>query len=359
MHRDVKPANVLLSGGEHAYLTDFGLTRLTGSATDLTEVGRWMGTVGYAAPEQLRAERTDARSDVYSLGCVLFAALTGSPPFPHETVPAAFLAHLNEPAPEPSDAGAPAAFDRVIARALAKAPEDRYPSAGDLCRAAFAAARNEPITDAERSVARGAAAPEAPTSVMTAFTAVAPSPRRRPTAGPPSPRHPRPGRRRGATPRGRLMRLAMGALVLAALCGLGVGMALNAFGGTTPPPEVGPVSDAEVRNVVGRFARAYEAEDPQALGRTLTRGVERVLPGARQQGREAVVAQYRGQFAANAVETYEIEDLDARGGDVGRATGRYVVTRRGEQPFGGGTVFGVVRESGRARIDLVVVRPES
>jgi hypothetical protein len=364
VHRDVKPANVLLSGGDHAYLTDFGLTRLTGSATDLTEVGRWMGTVGYAAPEQLRAERTDARSDVYSLGCVLFAALTGQPPFPHETVPAAFLAHLNEPPPRPSASGVPAAFDGVIARALAKAPEERYPSAGDLCRAAFAAARGEPITDAERSVARGAAAPEAPTSVMTAFTAVTPAaPAEERTdprtavaavAAPPDPAGPARPR-----PRGRALRLAVGGLVVAGLCGLGVGMALNAFGGTPRPPQVGPVTEAEVRDVVTRFARAYEAEDPQALGRTLTRGVERVLPAARQQGRDAVVAQYRGQFAAIRVETYEIEDLDARGGDVGRATGRYVVTRRGEEPFGGGTVFGVVRESGRPRIDLVLVRPES
>ncbi|HET8756334.1 MAG TPA: serine/threonine-protein kinase, partial [Solirubrobacteraceae bacterium] len=166
VHRDVKPANVLLAGS-HAYLSDFGLTRLAGSDTQLTESGQWIGTVEYCSPEQLRGGRTDARADVYSLGCVLFAALTGGPPFAHGTVPATMLAHLNDEPPRPSDAGAGAEFDRVVARALAKAPEHRYPSAGDLGRAALAAARGEPVTESERSVAVGPAAPsEAPTAVV-------------------------------------------------------------------------------------------------------------------------------------------------------------------------------------------------
>ncbi|MGH2949415.1 MAG: serine/threonine-protein kinase, partial [Solirubrobacteraceae bacterium] len=145
VHRDVKPANVLLAG-MHAYLSDFGLTRLAGSDTDLTESGQWIGTVEYCSPEQLRGERTDARADVYSLGCVLFAALTGGPPFAHGTVPATMLAHLHDAPPRASERGGPREFDRVIARALAKDADDRYPSAGDLGRAALAAARGEPVT---------------------------------------------------------------------------------------------------------------------------------------------------------------------------------------------------------------------
>jgi protein kinase-like protein len=158
VHRDVKPANVLLAG-EHAYLSDFGLTRLAGSDTSLTQSGQWIGTVEYCSPEQLRGGRTDARADVYALGCVLFAALSGRPPFAHGTVPATMLAHLNDPPPMPSERGAPREFDRVLTRALAKAPGGRYPSAGDLGRAALAAARGEPVTESERSVAVGPAAP--------------------------------------------------------------------------------------------------------------------------------------------------------------------------------------------------------
>src|SRR3954453_20041811 len=158
VHRDVKPANVLLSG-DHAYLTDFGLTRLLAAETQLTETGQWMGTIDFSSPEQLGGQRVDARADVYSLGCVLHAALVGTPPYPRGTFPATMLAHLQDPVPRPSRSGAPGGFDRVMARALAKEPAARYPSAGDLGRAALAAARGEHVTEAERSVAVGSAAP--------------------------------------------------------------------------------------------------------------------------------------------------------------------------------------------------------
>ena len=159
IHRDVKPANVLLSG-EHAYLADFGLTRFAGADSNLTTAGHFLGTVDYMAPEQFHPGPNDARADVYALACVLFAALTGAPPFLRETVPATMLAHLHDAAPRASKtAGVPSGFDRVLARALAKAPEDRYPSAGDFGRAVMAAAEGRSVTAEERSVARGAAAP--------------------------------------------------------------------------------------------------------------------------------------------------------------------------------------------------------
>ncbi|HTN23964.1 MAG TPA: serine/threonine-protein kinase, partial [Solirubrobacteraceae bacterium] len=177
VHRDVKPANVLLAGADdHAYLSDFGLTRSIDPDHPITDSGQWIGTVDFASPEQLSGGRSDARSDVYSLGCVLHAALTGSPPYPRGTVPATLLAHLNDDPPRPSAAGAPREFDRVVARALAKAPADRYPSAGDLGRAVQAAARGESVTETERTVAIGSAAP-APAG-RTSATAIVPTPGR-------------------------------------------------------------------------------------------------------------------------------------------------------------------------------------
>ena len=176
VHRDVKPANVLLAGtGDHAYLSDFGLMRTLDPLEPLTDSGSWIGTVDFASPEQLAGERVDARSDVYSLGCVLYAALTGVPPYPRETVPATLLAHMRDPIPRPSAKGADQYFDRIVARALAKEPEDRYPSAGDLGRAALAAARGEPVTETERTVAIGSAAPGGvKASDVTAPTSIAP-----------------------------------------------------------------------------------------------------------------------------------------------------------------------------------------
>jgi DNA-binding beta-propeller fold protein YncE len=165
VHRDVKPGNVLIGevgGREWAYLTDFGLSKRTAGATELTESGDWIGTVDYASPEQIQGEELDARSDVYSLGCVLYEALTGRIPFERDEPVAKLYAHVNDPPPTVSEAlpePAPS-LDAVIARALAKRPADRFPSAGDLGRAALAATRGDRPTQPERSVARGEAAPE-------------------------------------------------------------------------------------------------------------------------------------------------------------------------------------------------------
>lgn len=163
VHRDVKPANVLLAGHDHAYLTDFGLTKriLSVSGGGETRPGGWVGTLGYVAPEQIRGERVDARADVYALGCILFHALAGTTPYARESDEATLWAHLNDPPPELSARApeVPAAFEAIVARALAKDPDDRYPSAGDLGRAALAASGQAPRPGSERVVAQGAAAP--------------------------------------------------------------------------------------------------------------------------------------------------------------------------------------------------------
>jgi hypothetical protein len=173
VHRDIKPANVLLTSEDHVYLTDFGLTKHALSVAGSTKPGHWVGTLDYVAPEQIRGERVDARADVYALGCLLYFVLTGEVAFKRDSDEARLWAHLSEPPPKPSAHGVPDAFDAVLERALAKDPEERYPSAGDLGRAALAAAANRKPAERERLVAKGAAAPvEAPT--VTAAVKAAP-----------------------------------------------------------------------------------------------------------------------------------------------------------------------------------------
>src|SRR4051812_31920427 len=141
VHRDVKPANVLLSDG-HAYLTDFGLVKDLAAGGAMTTSGQWVGTPDYVAPEQFKGEAVDARVDIYALGCVLFHTLTGRVPFPRDQAVAKLWAHSEELPPRPSESApnVPPALDDVVARAMAKDPEDRFASAGDLGRAAVAAA---------------------------------------------------------------------------------------------------------------------------------------------------------------------------------------------------------------------------
>jgi DNA-binding beta-propeller fold protein YncE len=138
VHRDVKPANVLV--GEHVYLGDFGLTRQITSegAGALTKTGQLVGTVEYVAPEQVLGEPATPATDIYGLGCVLFFALTGRPPFDAKSEYETMTAHLSEPPPRVTEhvTSAPAALDAVVARALAKDPADRFASADDLAVAA-------------------------------------------------------------------------------------------------------------------------------------------------------------------------------------------------------------------------------
>ena len=160
VHRDVKPANILIDDGETALLTDFGLMKDTRATTQITQAGTVIGTFDYAAPEQLREGPIDARADVYALGGVLYQALTGKVPYPRETAAATMLAHLDSPPPSVLSV-LPDASERlgaVVRRAMAKEPGARYPSAGDLGRAILAAADDRQLEAPERSVATGAAA---------------------------------------------------------------------------------------------------------------------------------------------------------------------------------------------------------
>lgn len=133
VHRDVKPSNVLITQSGHCYLADFGLTYSAAERSDLTQTGHLLGTVDYAAPEQIEGKAVDGRADVYSLGCLLYECLTGSVPFGKESDLAVLWAHVNEP--PPGLASCPE-LEPVVKRALAKRPDDRYPTCGALVAAA-------------------------------------------------------------------------------------------------------------------------------------------------------------------------------------------------------------------------------
>lgn len=164
VHRDVKPANVLLAkqdGGDYAYLTDFGLTKRLESRGRDTPTGKFVGTVDYIAPEQVRGRRVDARADVYSLGCVLYHLLTGQVPYPREHDIATAMAQVEEDPPSLQELRPELAqrFDPVIHKAMAKDPGDRYESAGDLASAGQAVFAAKTVPSPQGSVATGEAAP--------------------------------------------------------------------------------------------------------------------------------------------------------------------------------------------------------
>nr|WP_239003807.1 serine/threonine-protein kinase [Nocardia panacis] len=140
VHRDVKPANILVSDKDFAYLADFGIAHTEGDAA-VTLVGVAVGSYIYMAPERFDAGQVTGRADIYSLACVLHECLTGASPFPAASMNVLIRSHLSDPPPPASRqrAGVPAALDEVIARGMAKDPADRYATAGALAAAARAA----------------------------------------------------------------------------------------------------------------------------------------------------------------------------------------------------------------------------
>jgi serine/threonine protein kinase len=155
IHRDVKPGNVLVTeqldaeDGDFCYLMDFGVSTWTASsAATITATGQMVGTANYMAPEQIEGGGVDGRTDLYSLGCVLYECLTGRAPFSGRSAPAILYGHLHEPAPSPSSirTDLPLGVDAVIDRALRKVPEERYPSCRELSRDLHAALTDSTAT---------------------------------------------------------------------------------------------------------------------------------------------------------------------------------------------------------------------
>ncbi|HEX6712463.1 MAG TPA: serine/threonine-protein kinase, partial [Thermoleophilaceae bacterium] len=273
VHRDVKPANVLLSG-RHAYLSDFGLTRSVAAEAQLTDTDERLGTVDFMSPEHLRGRRLDARSDVYALGCLLYTVLTGRPPFHRTTAAATITAHLESPPPRASDhGGVPDEFDEVIGRALEKDPERRYPSAGDLGRAAVAAAQGQITRELGHSVARGEAAPLEET---------------RPVELPPT--------ARVALKENKRRNLVVEVVVIATFLLIALIIIAVALSGSSGADPNRPLSGADVESAARSFARAYSREDARALSRLLSPDVQRVSASDVQRGRSSVVDAYRSQF---------------------------------------------------------------
>ena len=141
VHRDIKPANILIARGneeddDHVYLTDFGIARRT-DGESVTRTGVFIGTVDYTSPERFEGGKGDAASDIYSLGCVLFEALTGHVPYERSSTVSRIYAHVADPIPSSRDEvqEVPEQLDAIIAKAMAKRPEDRFGSAGELTTA--------------------------------------------------------------------------------------------------------------------------------------------------------------------------------------------------------------------------------
>jgi len=140
VHRDVKPSNILVTADDFAYLIDFGIARAA-DATKLTSTGATIGTLAYMAPERFTSDRDDARADIYALTCVLHECLTGSQPFPGDSLERQITSHLTLPPPRPStmQPGISPQMDQVIATGMAKNPDQRYATTKDLAAAARAA----------------------------------------------------------------------------------------------------------------------------------------------------------------------------------------------------------------------------
>jgi serine/threonine-protein kinase len=168
IHRDIKPSNILLDRDDFAYLIDFGIARAADD-TRLTKTGGTIGTFAYIAPERLdpHAEE-DARVDIYSLACVLYEALTGEPPFPGSTTAHLMYAHAHTPPPQPSSTqpDVSARFDAVIAKGMAKDPDNRYATTVELADAARDAV-TEPIQRPAPTTAQPAGEPARPTYATT------------------------------------------------------------------------------------------------------------------------------------------------------------------------------------------------
>lgn len=133
VHRDIKPANIMIDSDNRVVLTDFGIARIV-SGPNMTASGSMVGTPAYMSPEQGLGQSGDHRSDIYSLGIVLYQMVTGAVPYDADTPVAIVLKHVNDPLPQPSNVapGIPSSLERIIYQSLAKSPDDRYQTVSEF-----------------------------------------------------------------------------------------------------------------------------------------------------------------------------------------------------------------------------------
>ena len=353
IHRDVKPPNVLvrtIAGSDHSYLTDFGIARKVDvGATGLTKTGQTVGTVGYMAPEQIRGEAIDGRSDIYSLGCVLYQCLTGRKPFEHETEVAIMFAHVSEDRPRPSALRPElAAYDDLIARSLALDPADRFQTGAELRAALAAAASGTPAP-----VVPATAPSAAPAETSTGATARLPQPPPPPVAPPPA----RPVERKPS--RGKRIAIALG--VVALIAGVAFG-AFAATGGLDAPDSTTVISGQEGtegengsggggggsggtevdegadREAIGSTLTAYETaytnQDTDALdslftGDVFRRGIGQGGACTETTGKDEVLGTYSAQFETGTGAyslTDTSEDVIELDGDLAKVSTGYEIS---------------------------------
>ena len=215
IHRDVKPQNIIVTPADFVYLVDFGIAEAKGDRR-LTTAGTQIGTLNYMAPERFRHSVTTPAVDVYALACVLYETLTGEAPFAGDSIEHLVAAHIGVPPPRPSAANprVPAALDAVVARGMAKDPDDRYGTAGGLGRAA------------QRALSSGG--PSAPVADATRpLTAEVP---------PPPDTTVLDGRETGARRRGWVLPAVIAVAAIVILGGIGVVIGLVRHGSTAQPP---------------------------------------------------------------------------------------------------------------------------
>jgi len=262
VHRDVKPANILFTGDGQAILTDFGIARMINTA-GLTASGAMVGTPAYISPEQGMGQAGDERSDIYSLGVVLYQLVTGLLPFDADTSMGVVLKHINEPPPSPRDArpDLPPALEQVMMRALAKEPEKRYQVAAqfaaDLRQAMAGQEVRHPLSDTVVSMpAPGRTIPMPPAAPPQVLTPP-PSPPPGATTPPPWPTPPPPPKRRGRVWIPILLGLLLLSL-LAAATFLTLGGYLGDLGNIGIPAIIGavPTPDAGATQLAGTIAAA-------------------------------------------------------------------------------------------------------